>query len=470
MTTIEADLCVIGGGAGGLSVAAGAAQMGARTVLVQAGPMGGDCLHFGCVPSKALLAAARAAAAVRDAGRFGIEAAPPRVDFARVQAHVRGVIAAIAPHDSVERFTGLGVTVIRAMARFTAADRIEAGGDSVRARRFVVATGSTPAVPAIPGLDGVPYLTNESIFSVSELPAHLLVIGGGPVGAELALAHRRLGSRVTLLEAARILPRDDPELVEVVRRRLLGEGITLREGVAVSGVGREGDGIAVTLEGGDRVAGSHLLVAAGRRAVVDGLDLARAGVDFSTRGIVVDRRLRTTNRRIFALGDVVGGWQFTHMAGYQAGIVLRNALFRWPARVDDRAVPRVTYTDPELAQVGLSEAAARQAYGQVRVLRSAFAGNDRARAERETEGMVKIVTSRRGRILGAGIAGAQAGELIQPWILAVGRGLGIGAMAGMIAPYPTLGEAGRRAAGDFYAPTLFGPRVRWLVRLLQRLG
>ncbi|BBK44733.1 dihydrolipoamide dehydrogenase [Allostella vacuolata] len=470
MANIDADLCVIGGGAGGLSVAAGAAQMGARTILVQAGPMGGDCLHFGCVPSKALLAAARAAAAVRDAGRFGIEAAPPRVDFARVQAHVRGVIAAIAPHDSVERFTGLGVTVIRATARFTAADRIEAGGDSIRARRFVIATGSIPAVPAIPGLDGVPYLTNETIFSVPDLPAHLLVIGGGPVGAELALAHRRLGSRVTLLEAARILPRDDPELVEVVRQRLLGEGIAIREGVAVAGAGREGDGILVTLQGGDRVAGSHLLVAAGRRAVVDGLDLAKAGVDFSAGGIVVDRRLRTTNRRIFALGDVVGGWQFTHMAGYQAGIVLRNALFRWPARVDDRAVPRVTYTDPELAQVGLSEAAARQAYGEVRVLRSAFAENDRARAERETEGMVKIVTGRRGRILGAGIVGAQAGELIQPWILAVGRGLGIGAMAGMIAPYPTLGEAGRRAAGDFYAPTLFGPRVRRLVRLLQRLG
>ncbi len=469
MDSIEADICVIGAGSAGLSVAAGAAQMGARTVLIEKGAMGGDCLNFGCVPSKALLAAARAAAAIRGAGRFGIEAGPPRVDFGRVQDHVQGVIAAIAPHDSVERFTGLGVTVIQAPARFTGPGRVVAGGRTVTARRFAVATGSTPAIPPIPGLDRVPFLTNETVFHNRTLPGHLVVVGGGPIGLEMALAHRRLGSEVTVLEAATILPKDDPELVAVVRRRLLAEGIAIREGARISGVAADGPGVRVDF-GTDQVTGTHLLVAAGRQPTVEGLGLEQAGIACAPRGIVVDRRLRTSNRRIFALGDVIGGYQFTHMAGYQAGIVLRNALFRWPARVDDRAVPWVTYTDPELAQVGLSEQAATAAYGQVRILRASFAENDRAQTERETDGMVKIVTDRRGRILGAGIVGAHAGELIQPWILAVTRRLHIGAMAGMIAPYPTLGEAGKRAAGSYYTPTLFGRRTRFVVRLLQRFG
>lgn len=469
MDDIEADICVIGGGSAGLSVAAGAAQMGARTVLIERGPMGGDCLNFGCVPSKALLAAARAAAEIRGAGQFGVEAGVPSVDFGRVQDHVQGVIAAIAPHDLVERFTRLGVTVIRETARFTATDRLSAGGRTVRARRFAVATGSTPAVPPIAGLHQVPFLTNETLFANRTLPERLLVVGGGPIGLEMALAHRRLGSQVTVLEAASILPKDDPELVAVVRRRLEAEGIAIREGVTVSGVGATGGGIRLDLAG-EQLLGSHLLVATGRRPVIDGLGLEQAGVACTPRGIIVDRRLRTSNRRIFALGDVIGGYQFTHMAGYQAGIVLRNALFRWPARVDDRAVPWVTYTDPELAQVGLSEQAAAAAVGQVRVLRSSFAENDRAQTERDTDGMVKIVTGRRGRILGAGIVGAHAGELIQPWILAIRQRLRIGAMAGMIAPYPTLGEAGKRAAGSYFTSALFGPRTRFLVRFLQRFG
>ncbi|MCC7271778.1 MAG: FAD-dependent oxidoreductase [Alphaproteobacteria bacterium] len=469
MPTIEADICVIGGGSGGLSVAAGAVQLGARTVLIEKGRMGGDCLNYGCVPSKALLAAAKAAAGIGRARRFGVDAGTPAVDFARVRAHVRDVIAAIAPQDSVARFTGLGVTVLPVAARFVDRDTVEAGGDRVRARRFVVATGSSPFIPPVPGLADIPYLTNETVFDIEARPEHLLIVGGGPIGIEMAQAYRRLGSRVTVLEAATILPKDDPELVEVVRRRVAAEGVDLREGAKVAAIARQADRIAATLEGGDRIVGSHVLVAAGRRPTVAGLGLENAGVAYTAKGVTVDRRLRTSNRRIFAVGDATGGYQFTHVAGYHAGIVLRNALFRLPARVDDRAVPWVTYTDPELAQVGLGERAARER-GAVHVLRWPFAENDRAQAERETDGLVKVVTGRRGRILGAGIVGAQAGELIQPWILAVARGMRIGAMAQMIAPYPTLGEAGKRAAGSYFTPALFSDRTRRIVRLLARLG
>jgi len=473
---IEADLCVIGAGSGGLSVAAGAAQMGARTVLIEKGRMGGDCLNYGCVPSKALLAAGHAAEAVRRAPRFGVAAGEPAVDSERVYAHVRGAIAAIAPNDSVERFEGLGVTVLKAAARFVGPREVEAGDAVVRARRFVVATGSSPVVPPIPGLAGTPYFTNETIFEAGRLPAHLVIVGGGPIGTEMAQAHRHLGARVSLLEKGTILPKDDPELVDAVRRRLIEEGVDLLEGVAVTRVETTEAGVRVHFAdaagAAGHVEGSHLLVAAGRRPTVDGLNLEAAGIAHSARGIEVDARLRTTNRRVFAVGDVTGGYQFTHMAGYHAGIVIRNALFRLPAKVDTRAVPWVTYTRPELAQVGLTEAAARQklAAGDLRILRWAYAENDRAQAEGETDGLIKVVADRRGRVLGAGIVGPHAGESIQTWILAISRGLKVGAVASMIAPYPTLGEINKRAAGSFYTAALFGPRTRKLVRLLARLG
>ncbi|MEO3427564.1 FAD-dependent oxidoreductase [Pelagibius sp. CAU 1746] len=477
--TIEADICVIGAGSGGLSVAAGASQMGARVVLVEKGKMGGDCLNYGCVPSKALIAAAAAADKVRHAGRFGVNGHEPAVDFPAVRDHLRSVIAAIAPHDSVERFEGLGVTVIQAAARFTGARELQAGEARVKAKRFVVATGSTAAVPPIPGLEGVHYLTNETVFELAERPEHLIVIGGGPIGAELAQAQRRLGARVSLLEMDRVLAKDDPEITAVARRRLEEDGVEIHEGVAVKEVMPEGNGIAVVLQkdGAEtRLAGSHLLVAAGRKANVDGLGLEAAGVAYTSRGIEVDRRLRSSNKRIFAVGDValvegLGVYQFTHVAGYHAGIVIRNALFRLPAKVDYKALPRVIYTDPEIAHVGLTEAEAREIHGgKVRVLTSPFAENDRARAERATEGLVKVVVGARGRILGASIVGLHAGELLQPWVLAIDGGLKIGALAGMIAPYPTLGEANKRAAGSYYTPSLFGERTKKIVRFLLRFG
>ncbi|TVR96051.1 MAG: dihydrolipoamide dehydrogenase [Rhodospirillales bacterium] len=471
--TIETDLCVIGAGSGGLSVAAGASQMGARVVLIEKGKMGGDCLNTGCVPSKSLIAAAHAADTMRRSDVFGVNGHAPEVRFQAVHDHVHGVIAAIAPNDSVERFEGLGVRVIKAEARFTGPTELVAGDARVRAKRIVVATGSRAAAPPIPGLADVPYLTNETIFDLTERPEHLVIIGGGPIGCEMAQAHRRLGARVTVLDLGKILPKDDPEAVAVVRDRLTREGVAIREGIKIERIEAGNEGPAVVLRDGDtetRVGGSHLLVAAGRKPNVEGLNLETAGIEYGPRGITVDARLRTSNKKVFAVGDVAGGFQFTHMAAYHAGIVIRNTVFRLPAKVDYSAVPWVTYTDPELAQVGLNEGAARDKHGEaVRVLTWPFAENDRAQTERATEGRIKVIVGRRGKVLGATVVGRHAGEIIGTWALAVSAGLKIKSVANMIVPYPTLGEVSKRAAGSYYTDTLFGPRTRKIVSWLQRL-
>jgi pyruvate/2-oxoglutarate dehydrogenase complex dihydrolipoamide dehydrogenase (E3) component len=470
--TLTPDLCVIGGGSGGLSVAAGAVQMGASVVLVEGGAMGGDCLNAGCVPSKALLAAAKAACAP-DPG-FGLSGPAPEVDFSAVMAHVRGVIAQIAPHDSVERFEGLGVRVIRDWAAFEGPDAVRAGGATIRARRFVIATGSRAAIPPIPGLRETPFLTNETLFELTERPEHLVILGGGPIGVEMALAFRRLGSAVTVVEAAQALGRDDPEAAALVLARLRAEGVDLREGVAATAAGPwSGSGARLTLADGATVEGSHLLVAVGRAPALDRLNLEAAGVKADRNGVVVDDGLRSvSNARVYAVGDAAGRGQFTHLAGWHAGLVIRNALFRLPVRARAGHVPRVTYADPELAQVGMTEAEARAAHGSaVSVARADFAENDRARAERRALGFVKVMVGKRGRILGATVVGSQAGELIQTWALAMASGLKIGAVAGMVAPYPTLGEANKRAAGQHFAPKLFAsPWVKRAVRLLAKLG
>jgi pyruvate/2-oxoglutarate dehydrogenase complex dihydrolipoamide dehydrogenase (E3) component len=468
--SLTPDLCVIGAGSGGLAVAAGAAQMGAEVVLVERGAMGGDCLNFGCVPSKSLLAAARIADLGRRGAALGVCYAPPHIDFAAVADSVQRVIAEIAPNDSVERFEGLGVRVVRAEARFTSPRTVRAGNVEIRPRRFVIATGSQPAIPPIHGLEDVPYLTNETIFANRQLPEHLIVIGGGPIGIEMAQAHRRLGARVTVLDIGPLLPRDDPELSALLVARLTTEGIVCRPETAIARIERAAQAVAVQLANGDQIVGTHLLVAAGRRPAVEALDLAAAGIASTAKGITVDARLRTTNRGAFAIGDVAGGPQFTHIALYHAGIVIRNALFRIPAKVDYRALPWVTYTEPELAQVGLTEAAARASEREPRLLCWPFAENDRAQTDRETEGVVKIVTRSNGRILGASILGAGAGDLILPWALAISQKLKISALANLIVPYPTRGEAGKRAAGSYYTPTLFSPRTHRLVRLLARFG
>ncbi|MGE0230798.1 MAG: NAD(P)/FAD-dependent oxidoreductase [Flavobacteriaceae bacterium] len=463
---IDTDICVIGAGSGGLPVAAAAAAFGVPVVLVERGRMGGDCLNYGCVPSKALLAAGKRAHHMRNAAGFGIANVEPQINFGRVNNHIQQVIAAIAPNDSVERFTGLGVRVIQGEGRFTSRRTLSVGGKEIRARRFVIATGSSPATPPIRGLADVDYMTNETVFDLRRRPASLIVIGGGPIGMEMAQAFRRLGSQVVVLEAATPLGRDDPEATEVVLRALRADGIDIRAGVRIAKVEKRANGVRVIIEtegGREELDASDLLVAAGRKPNLDALDLARAKVERSPRGVVVDAGLRTTNRRIYAIGDAAGGLQFTHMANYHAGLVIRNALFRQPVTVKTGHIPRVTFTDPELAHVGLDERTARKENMKIRVLRWPYHENDRAQAERETEGFIKILTDRKGRILGVTIVGANAGEMINMWALAISQNMKIGAFTGFVSPYPTLAEIGKRAAITFYTP---GLSSRWLQRLI----
>ncbi len=473
MQRLAVDICVIGAGSGGLSVAAAASQMGAATVLVEKAKMGGDCLNYGCVPSKSLLAAAHAAESARKGSRFGVDCGSPKIDDARVYGHVRSVIAAIAPNDSVERFEGLGVKVIRAAAKFVGPCEVEAGDVRIAARRFVIATGSGPAIPPIPGIEKVPFDTNETIFGRSVLPRRLIVIGGGPIGLEMAQAHRGLGAEVTVLERFTILPKDDPELTAILRDLLGRDGIRIVEQAEITRIEKSASGVAATVRVDgeeERIEGTDLLVAAGRKPTLNGLGLEAAGIAYTAKGVTVDARLRTTNKRVYAIGDAAGLYQFTHMAGYHAGIVIRNALLRLPAKVDYRAVPWVTYTEPELAQVGLGEREARERAMPFRVLRWSFHENDRAQAERVTDGLVKVIATPRGRVQGASILGTHAGDLIQTWGLAIAQGVKLSALAGMIAPYPTLGEVNKRAAASFYTAALFSPKVRRLVRFLSRFG
>lgn len=473
------DLCVIGAGSGGLSVAAAAAQFGVSVVLVERDRMGGDCLNVGCVPSKALIAAGARAQAIRDAGRFGVSAGEPQVNYAKVHEHVRRVIAAIAPNDSVERFTALGVNVVKGEARFVNRHTVTVGEQAIKARRIVVATGSRPAVPPIPGLDAVSYLTNESVFDLSKLPERLVVLGGGPIGVELAQAFARLGSKVTIVEARSLLAREDPEAASVVRRALLRDGVDLREQAKVLRVETMRGGVRLVLAGVEDgpetlIEGTHLLVATGRTPNIEALQLDLAGVATDAKGVIVDKGLRTGNRRIFAIGDCASGQagalQFTHVANYHAGLVLRSALFRLPVKVSIEPIARVTYCQPELAGVGLSEEQARQRAGEIRVLRWPFAENDRAQAEHETQGFVKLVTDKKGRILGVTIVGASAGDLILPWAMAIQKQFSVKDMAGLVFPYPTLSEVSKRAAVSFYAPLAAKPGIRRLIGFLRRFG
>ncbi|QQA43377.1 dihydrolipoyl dehydrogenase family protein [Pelagovum pacificum] len=467
MERIKTDICIIGAGSGGLSVAAGASQMGAKVVLLEAGEMGGDCLNYGCVPSKALIAAGKQAHAVRSGG-YGVAPVEPEVDYAGAKDHVARTIAAIAPVDSQERFEGFGVRVIREHGRFISETEVQAGDTVIEARRFVVATGSSPFVPPIEGLDGVEVHTNETIFDLRDRPEHLLIIGGGNIGMEMAQAHVRLGCKVTVIEGSTPLAKDDPELTAIVLDRLRAEGVEIVTGAQANRVSG-GEAITVHTEKGD-FTGSHLLMAVGRKVNVEGLDLDKANVTWSKTGVEVGDDLRsTTNRRVYAVGDAAGGLQFTHVAGYHGGIVVRSAVLGLPAKAKTSHIPWSTYTDPELAQVGLTEAQAREQHGdKLTVVRANYDENDRAQAEAKTTGLLKVMVVK-GRPVGASIVGAQAGEMVGFWSLAIANNLKMSAISNSVLPYPTIAEINKRAAGAYFSPKLFeSDLVKRVVRVVQR--
>ena len=468
------DICVIGAGSGGLSVAAAAAAFGVSVVLIEKGKMGGDCLNYGCVPSKALIAAAKQAQAIRDAPKFGVTAGEPQVNFRRVNEHVHSVIAGIAPNDSVERFTAIGVKVIEEAGSFKDAKTIIAGDYEIIARRFVVATGSSAFVPPIPGLDDVDYLTNETIFDETRKPGHLIIIGGGPIGMEMAQAHCRLGSQVTVVEGIKALGKDDPELTAIALDGVRADGVVIFEGTKVVGVEKRGkSGVRVLIEnetGSSHIDGTHLLVATGRAANVDGLGLENADIEFDRRGIKVSDKMRTSNKRVYAIGDVTGGLQFTHVAGYQAGLVIRALLFRLPAKMKNHIIPWSTFTDPEIAHVGMDAETAKEIFKDIRVLRWPYSENDRARAERKTNGLIKVITRKNGKIEGVSIVGHNAGEMINMWALAISKNMKVSDIAGYVSPYPTMTEIGKRAATSYYIPSTRKPFVRKLIGFLRVFG
>ena len=455
MKHIKADVLVIGAGSGGLSVAAGASQMGADVVLLEGHKMGGDCLNYGCVPSKALIATSKAAYGQQNSAQYGVADAAGTVDYAAAKDHVADVIATIAPVDSQERFEGFGINVIREFGKFISPTEVQAGDTIIKARRVVIATGSSPLVPPIPGLDTVPYETNETLFDLREAPEHLLIIGGGPIGMEMAQAHIRMGCQVTVIEGAKALGKDDPELAEVVLSSLKEEGVVIAEDALAAVPLISAGVIEVEAKDGRIFKGSHLLMAVGRKANVDSLNIEAGGIKPARNGIEVDDSMRTSNKRVYAIGDVAGGLQFTHVAGYHAGVIIRSMLFGLPSKAKTAHIPWATYTDPELSQVGLTEAEAKKKHGAaLEVVRFHYSHNDRAIAEWKTKGFIKVMVVK-GRPVGASIVGYQAGELINLWALALANKMKMSQIAAMVAPYPTIGEINKRAAGAYFSPRLF---------------
>jgi pyruvate/2-oxoglutarate dehydrogenase complex dihydrolipoamide dehydrogenase (E3) component len=464
------DLVIIGGGAGGLVVASVASQLGLKVTLIEKNDkLGGDCLHSGCVPSKTLIHTARVAWLMRRGREFGLDAFAPAIDLAKVNEHVRSIIERIQQHDDPERFRAYGCEVIFGHAEFIDSHSIQVGDRRIAGRRFVIATGSGPFIPPIDGLEDAGFITNETLFSLRQLPGRLVVLGGGPVGLEMAQAFSRLGSHVTIVERLpHLLPHEDPELAESLRELLQAEGIIIHTGTSAEKVSAEDGRRTVACSGDLRLEADQILVAVGRRPTVDGMGLDAAGVEHDSRGIKVDDRMRTSRKHIFACGDVCGPFPFTHMAEYQAGIVISNAVFRFPKKTDYSVVPWVTYCDPELGRVGLTEQQALDAGMQPTVLRFPFKDIDRALAEVEPYGLVKMVTHK-GKILGASILGPHAGELLHEIVLAMKTGAGIGDISSTIHAYPTLAQIHRRTVNTYYGKKLFSPRTRALVRWINRL-
>ena len=464
------DLVVLGGGTAGLVSAMGAAGLGARVALVERELLGGDCLNTGCVPSKAILRSARAAADARRAPEVGVRVAGVDADFASVMRRMRERRADISPHDSAVRLRAAGVDVYFGEARFMEPSAIAVGGRTLTFRRAVIATGGRPSVPAIPGLAAVPYLTNETLFALTEQPRRLAILGAGPIGCEMAQAFARLGTEVTLVDqATQVLPREDADAAAIVARRMTADGVTIVLGTKILEVSADGHGIRLRLDSGG--AGlepcDHLLIAVGRAPNIEGLDLPAAGVAFDTSGVVVDDRLRTSNRRIFAAGDVCSTFKFTHAADALARIVIQNALFFGRKRASALVIPWCTYTDPEVAHVGCYEEEAKCAGRRVETITIPLGDVDRAVVDEERDGFVRV-HHERGRLLGCTVVASRAGEMIGVATHALTHGASLSDLGSTIHPYPTLNNA-FRAAGDAYARTRLTPRLRRMLKRYFRL-
>ncbi len=473
------DLVAVGGGVGGLVAAVGAAQLGARVAIVERGKLGGDCLNYGCVPSKGMIRSARLAAEARRLAEFGIETGEVRVNFPRVMRRMKEAQAHIGEHDAPERFEAMGIEIIFGAGKFADGRTFEVNGRKIRARRFLLATGSSPFVPETPGLAEVPYLTNESVFDLTEQPRRMAVLGAGPIGLEMAQAFQQLGTEVEVLELMpKLLPRLDPEMAEVLRGALERSGLKLHFEVKVNRVEKAGEEIRIhsdTPEGPKTFTCDALLAAIGRKANVEGLGLEAAGVTYNPRGVETDDALRTSNPRIYAVGDLRGKFHFTHVAEYEAGVALRNMLFSEPfglplpflkKKATYHAVPWAIYTSPEAAHVGMTEAEARGAMSGVQVLRFPMKEVDRAVLDGDTEGFCKVICDAKGRLLGADLVGHSAGEILHEYALAVRKRLHVREIIDTIHVYPTLAQVNRRTAGRYYAEKLFTPAFR---RKMQRL-
>ena len=466
------EICIIGAGSGGLSTASIAAQLGIKVALIEANKMGGDCLNYGCIPSKTLLAIAKHYYQAQNSKQYGFVAHVEPIVIKNVMQKVKEVINAIAPHDSIERFTGLGVDVFHGTASFIDANTVSVNNTIIQAKRFVIATGSSPVVPSIPGLDTVNFLTNETIFDLRDTPTSLAIIGGGPIGCEMASAFAMLGIKVTLLSHNKILPKDEADLVDILRVSMQQQGCSIIENTEIFSIEKLLDQqIKINFGTSDQqnfVVASHLLIATGRTPNVTSLNLAKAGIDYTKKGITVDNRLRTANKKIFAIGDVAGSFLFTHIASYHAGIVIKNIVFKIPSRINYSAVPWVTYTNPELSHVGMSYKDAIGKYkNNVKITQFDYSESDRAQTERSVSGKIKLITLAKGQVLGVSIIGVNAGELIFPWIDLVKNKTSIRDMTKNIIPYPTLSELNKFVANEFYKPVLFSAITKRIVKFLK---
>ena len=468
---IKTDICILGGGSGGLVLAAAARSFGVKTILIENRKMGGECLNYGCIPSKSLIAAADIGHTLKAAEKYGFSFSDVLTNYEKIHQYIQSVIQRISSRDSKERFESLGVKVLTGNSKFIGPNRLIFNHElSIKAKHFVIATGSSPAIPDVEGLKNVPFLTNETIFNLKEKVDHLVVMGGGPVGCELAQAYCFLGSKVTIIQHSYLLPKDDPSHVEELKNIFIKQGINIYEESTVQAVTKKDTAIEVTFQkdGNNHVVNaSHLLIATGRQPNINGLALEKANVQCEKSGVIVNKRLRTSNKRIYAIGDVINGPKFTHIAAYQANIVLQNILFKLHKSVDNRALPWVTYTTPQLAHVGLTEKQAAKINGEKRIIVKRFQDNDRAQSENKTAGGIKLIATGQGQVLGVSILGDNVDNLIGLWSLVITQRLSLGKVAKLIIPYPTREEINKASAIEFYRPMLSSRWLRWLVRCLQ---